>query len=186
MPASDFSNTVGEAHSVKPLENSCSGVFERRQLSSPIKEKESVPMATSASGHARQYHSEYRDMGYLESRFSKSPWEKSIRREANRAPVTLWAGISSVIVALEVPDIDSTDLDVSVTGNRLLFRGKSQNSRFCQDVDLPCAVELHPIHITKEEGILYVLLVKKQETEAEITDYPAKGQSLPQVGIASS
>ena len=106
-------------------------------------------------------------MGYPESRFSKSPWEKSIRREANRAPVTLWVGISSVIVALEVPDIDSTDLDVSVIGNRLLFRGKSQNSRFCQDVDLPCAVELHPIHITKGKGILYVLLVKTRDRNGD-------------------
>jgi HSP20 family molecular chaperone IbpA len=124
-----------------------------------MRKKEAGIMASSFSEHSRQYHM---DKGYPESKFSRSPWERIEHRALNQAPVTVWVGISSVIVAISIPDIDPDDLDVSVLGTRLSFRATAHSRHFSQDVDLPCTVEAHPIRVKGDRGVQYILLVKKQ------------------------
>jgi len=123
-------------------------------------------MASSAREPSRQNQRESIDNKDPESIFRRSAWEKIEHHEQNQAPVTMWIGVASVIVAVSIPDVDPDDLEVSVIGNRLLFRGFTLSNDFSQDVELPCAVEAHPIHIPEGKGILYVLLVKKREAEA--------------------
>ena len=133
-------------------------------------------MESSISRHARQYHSGSMDMGYAASKVRRLPWEKHEHHELNKAPVTLWIGAASVIVAISIPDIDRDDLfEVSVHGTRLSFRGTAGSKYFSQDVDLPCAVESNPIYISEGRGVLSILLVKKQKTDTEIDGYLARG-----------
>jgi HSP20 family molecular chaperone IbpA len=144
-----------------------------------MNEKGARRMGSSISNHARQYRDESRDMGYPEKKFGRSPWEKIEYHDLNKATVTLWIGVASVIVAISIPDIDPDDLfEVSVHGTRLSFRGTALSNYFSQDLDLPCAVEANPIYITEGKGILSVLLVKKEEAETEISEYAARGQGL--------
>jgi HSP20 family molecular chaperone IbpA len=123
-------------------------------------------MASSAREPSKQNQRESIDKKHPESVFSRSAWEKIEHHEHDQAPVTMWIGVASVIVAISIPDVDPDDLEVSVLGTRLLFRGAAPGKYFSQDVELPCAVEAHPIHIPEGKGILYVLLVKKREAEA--------------------
>lgn len=123
-------------------------------------------MASSTREPSRQSQKESIDQMHPESKFSRSAWEKIERHEQNQAPVTMWIGVASVIIAISIPDVNPHDLEVSVLGTRLLFRGTALSNYFSQDVELPCAVEVHPIHIPEGKGILYVLLVKKREAEA--------------------
>lgn len=137
-------------------------------------------MASAISRHATQYRGNSMEMGHPESRFSRSPWEKIEHRELNKAPVTLWIGVASVIVAISIPDIDLDDLfEASVHGTCLSFRGATLSHYFSQDVELPCAVEPHPIYITEGKGILSILLVRRQEVEAvEIIGHDIKYNAL--------
>ena len=123
-------------------------------------------MASSAREPLGHNQRESIDKNHPESKFSRSAWEKIEHHEHDQAPVTMWIGVASVIVAVSIPDVDPDDLEVSVLGTRLLFRGAAPGKYFSQDVELPCAVEAHPIHIPEGKGILYVLLVKKREAEA--------------------
>jgi HSP20 family molecular chaperone IbpA len=122
-------------------------------------------MESTAHEPSRQNQRESRDKKYPESKFSRSAWEKFEQREQNQAPVTIWVGVASVIVAISIPDIEPDDLDVSVLGTRLIFRGTARSNYFSQDVDLPCVTEVHPIRIPDRKGILYILLVKKYEVD---------------------
>lgn len=118
-------------------------------------------MATITHEHARQYQSESMNEGYQKSKFSRSPWEKSEHREHNQAPVTMWVGVACVIVAIPIQDVNPDDLDISVVGTRLIFRGTARSNIFNQIVELPCDVGSHPIRITDRKETLYILLMKK-------------------------
>jgi HSP20 family molecular chaperone IbpA len=133
-------------------------------------------MESSISRHARQYRNESMDRGHSASKFSRLPWKRVEHHELNKAPVTLWIGAASVIVAISIPDIDRDDLfEVSVHGTRLSFRGTAGSKYFSQDVDLPCAVESNPVYITEGKGVLSILLVKKEKADTEIDEYLARG-----------
>jgi HSP20 family molecular chaperone IbpA len=145
------------------------------------KRKEAGPMASFTSKHAGQYHSESMDMGYSESKFNRSAWEKIEHGKQNQTPVTIWIGVASVIVAIPIRDVDPDDLEVSVLGTRLLFRGTARSHYFSQDVDLPCDVDVHPIRITDGKGTLYILLVKKQKTDTVTAE--GHGDRYPSIPI---
>jgi len=144
-------------------------------------------MTASTSRHARQYHNDPMNKEYSERIFNRSPWEKIEHRERNQAPVTIWVGISNVIVAVEIPDIDSDDLEVLVLGTRLIFRGSARSNFFRQIIDLPCDVEMHPIRITDGKGTLYFLLVKKQGADTVKEEgYGGRYPSIPVLTVSGA
>jgi len=122
-------------------------------------------MESTTREPSRQNERGSEDKKYPESKLCRSAWEKIEQHKQNQAPVTMWIGVASVIVAILIPNIDPDDLDVSVLGTRLLFRGTANSNYFSQDVDLPCAVEVHPIRVPDGNGILYILLMKKHEVD---------------------
>jgi len=68
-------------------------------------------------------------------------WEKIESRIQDQAPVTIWIGIASVVVAVTIADLDPDDLTVSVLEASLMIRGMAQSNFFSLDIDLPCAVD---------------------------------------------
>ncbi|HTZ41317.1 MAG TPA: Hsp20/alpha crystallin family protein [Syntrophales bacterium] len=142
-------------------------------------------MESSISNFARQYGAPSVDMGYLERRKRPSAWEKTEQHDPHMAPVTMWIGVSTVIVSLSIPDIDSDDLfEVSVQGNRLSFSGSARNNYFRWEFDLPCAVESTPIYITEGKGTLSALLVRGAQTGTHIGLHLAREHGLSQIEIA--
>ncbi len=127
-------------------------------------------MAGPTVRHSGPYSDEFEGTRYPESKFSHSAWEKFENHERDQAPVTMWIGFASVVVAIMIADIDPDDLDISVLGNCLMLRGTAQSNFFNQDIDLPCAVDTNPIRIPDGKGILYILLLKKKETDTITAD----------------
>jgi hypothetical protein len=152
-------NAAGGEQVAKQLWGS---IMNNRRHPPPDQEKGGNPMSSNASMYARQYHAESADHGYPESRFSRLPWDRIEHRQPDGAPVTLWVGVSRIIVAVELQDIEPNTLSVSVKGNSLMFR-EAGRLDFSLDVPLPCAVEVNPVILTKGKDILCVLLMKKQE-----------------------
>ena len=95
--------------------------------------------------------------------------------------VTLWAGPKALFINAVFPGIDLDDLQISITGTRLVFSGplssdiairKAGRRRarrypavFSHSVELPYAVDADRTEVRKENGLVSIIL-KKDESGA--------------------
>jgi HSP20 family molecular chaperone IbpA len=101
--------------------------------------------------------------------------------EKEEPGVTLWAGPKALFINAVFPGIDLDDLQISITGTRLVFSGlqrlrpaSGRNGRrrhqgdpmnFSHSVKLPYAVDADRAEVRKENGLISIIL-KKEESPA--------------------
>jgi HSP20 family molecular chaperone IbpA len=98
--------------------------------------------------------------------------------EKEEPGVTLWAGPKALFINAVFPGIDLKDLQISITGTRLVFSGfqrpNGKNGRrrpqgapmnFSHSVQLPYAVDADRAEVRKENGLISIIL-KKDESSA--------------------
>jgi HSP20 family molecular chaperone IbpA len=101
--------------------------------------------------------------------------------EKEEPGVTLWAGPKALFINAVFPGIDLEDLQISITGKRLVFSGlqrpnrasgkngrrrpRSSPLKFSHSVELPYAVDADRAEVRKENGLISIIL-KKDESPA--------------------
>ncbi|HEX7504091.1 MAG TPA: Hsp20/alpha crystallin family protein [Syntrophales bacterium] len=101
--------------------------------------------------------------------------------EKEEPGVTLWAGPKALFINAVFPGIDLEDLQISITGKRLVFSGfqrpnpvsgkngrrrsKGAPTNFSHSVELPYAVDADRAEVRKENGLISIIL-KKDESSA--------------------
>jgi HSP20 family molecular chaperone IbpA len=101
--------------------------------------------------------------------------------EKEEPGVTLWAGPKALFINAVFPGIDLEDMQISITGKRLVFSGlqrpdpvSGKNGRrrrqttplnFSHSVELPYAVDADRAEVRKENGLISIIL-KKDESPA--------------------
>ncbi len=95
------------------------------------------------------------------TRFERSPWINTTRREGKNPLVTMWVGVKAIVIALSFPDCIPDDIRISIVGTCLLITGTAQSNFASLNIDLPCPVETHPIRTEDGRGTCYILLLKK-------------------------
>jgi HSP20 family molecular chaperone IbpA len=109
----------------------------------------------------------------------KAPSGRSGEKE--EPGITLWAGPKVLFVNAAFPGIDLEDLQIAITGNRLVFSGAlssdtatARPSRrraqrtptfFSHTVELPYPVDADRAEVRKENGLISIIL-KKEESRA--------------------
>jgi HSP20 family molecular chaperone IbpA len=97
-------------------------------------------------------------------------------REGEEPGITLWAGPKALIINAVFPGIDLNDLQISVTGARLVFRGPLTSNAaikkpgrhrarrtpilFSHSVELPYPVDADRAEVRKENGLISIILKK--------------------------
>jgi HSP20 family molecular chaperone IbpA len=95
--------------------------------------------------------------------------------------VTLWAGPKALFINAVFPGIDLDDMQISITGTRLIFSGfqrpnpasgknrrrrpPSASLNFSHSVELPYVVDADRAEVRKENGLISIIL-KKDENPA--------------------
>jgi HSP20 family molecular chaperone IbpA len=101
--------------------------------------------------------------------------------EKEQPGVTLWAGPKALFINAVFPGIDLEDLQINITGKRLVFSGfqrpnpvSGKNGRrrpqgtpmnFSHSVELPYTVDVDRAEVRKENGLISIIL-KKDESGA--------------------
>jgi HSP20 family molecular chaperone IbpA len=101
--------------------------------------------------------------------------------EKEEPGVTLWAGPKALFINAVFPGIDLNELQISITGKRLVFSGfqrpnpvsgktgrrrpQSAPMNFSHSVELPYAVDADRAEVRKENGLISIIL-KKDESSA--------------------
>ena len=118
-------------------------------------------MEPSIHEPAGQRGRQARERERQDTRFERSPWAHVTYGERKNPQVTIWDGFKAIVIALSFPDGMPEHIQVSVAGTRLTIRGSARNLVVSDHVDLPCAVETHPIRVDDDKGTMYLLLRKK-------------------------
>ncbi|HET6489290.1 MAG TPA: Hsp20/alpha crystallin family protein [Syntrophales bacterium] len=101
--------------------------------------------------------------------------------EKEEPGVTLWAGPKALFINAVFPGIDLEDLQIRITGKRLVFSGlqhpgpvsgkngrrrpRSSPLNFSHSVELPYSVDADRAEVRKENGLISIIL-KKDESPA--------------------
>lgn len=101
--------------------------------------------------------------------------------EKEEPGVTLWAGPKALFINAVFPGIDLEDLQIDITGTRLVFSGalsadtattgpgrrRAQRppAFFSHSVELPYPVDAGQVEVRKENGLISIIL-KKEESRA--------------------
>jgi HSP20 family molecular chaperone IbpA len=101
--------------------------------------------------------------------------------EKEEPGVTLWAGPKALFINAVFPGIDLDDLQISITGKRLIFSGPLRSAtttkkagrrrpqttpeKFHHSVELPYPVDADRAEVRKENGLISIIL-KKDESGA--------------------
>ena len=89
--------------------------------------------------------------------------------EMEDSGITLWAGPKALIINAVFPGIDINELQIHVTGSRLVFSGPSPPGRsrvrrttkfFSHSVELPYTVDADRAEVSKEKGLISITLKK--------------------------
>ncbi len=86
--------------------------------------------------------------------------------------VTMWVGVSAVVVAISVPGVEPDNLQVSVRGSCLKLRGAARDNLFSQDISLPWPVEPKPVRVDDGSGVFHVLLQRKKSRASPVRKDP--------------
>jgi HSP20 family protein len=94
-------------------------------------------------------------------------------------PVNVWAGENDALIRAEIPGLDPSQLDISVTGNSVTLRGNSQpeqcgpgenwyrreraGGEFTRTLNLPFRIDANQIKATLSKGVLTVSLPRAAE-----------------------
>jgi HSP20 family molecular chaperone IbpA len=96
--------------------------------------------------------------------------------EREEAGVTLWAGPKALFINAVFPGIDLEDLQINITGTRLVFSGplgadravkkgrrrpRGTPKNFSHSVELPYPVDADRAEVRKENGLISIVLKKK-------------------------
>jgi HSP20 family molecular chaperone IbpA len=97
-------------------------------------------------------------------------------REGEEPGITLWAGPKALIINAVFPGIDLNDLQISITGARLVFSATLPSDRaiektgrrrvrrnaaiFNYSVKLPYTVDADRAEVRKENGLISIILKK--------------------------
>jgi HSP20 family protein len=130
-----------------------------------------IPRTSGELGRLRQ------DMDNLFERFFEGFPRLGLTRRMGLTPaIDLSETKDDIIVKVEIPGIDSKDIDISLSGNVLGIKGEKRQEKvdkdedfhrversygsFSRSVKLPCEVEEKEITATYERGVLNVRLPK--------------------------
>lgn len=130
-----------------------------------------IPRTSGELGRLRQ------DMDNLFERFFEGFPRLGLTRRMGLTPaIDLSETKDDIIVKVEIPGIDSKDIDISLSGNVLGIKGEKRQEKvdkdedfhrversygsFSRSVRLPCEVEEEKITATYERGVLNVRLPK--------------------------
>jgi len=97
-------------------------------------------------------------------------------REGEDPGITLWAGPKALIINAVFPGIDLNELQISVTGTRLVFSGPLTSNAairkpgrrrarrtpilFSHSVELPYPVDADRVEVRKDNGLISIILKK--------------------------
>ena len=100
---------------------------------------------------------------------------------AETPEILLWAGPGSLFISADLRDIASDDLQIRVSGTRLIFHGtlrsdlppdkggihqaKKASGTFSHALDLPYEVNVDEAEVQNEEGLISIILKRKESMQ---------------------
>jgi HSP20 family protein len=126
----------------------------------------------------------FRELGTFPSRFGRfldKDWEKALSTTAWNPSVDIFENDNDIVVKVEVPGMNSKDIDVRIENNVLMLKGerrfeketKEENyhrvereyGSFSRSFALPTAVKEEKVTAEYKDGILKIVLPKKDEVK---------------------
>jgi len=94
---------------------------------------------------------------------SKTPKGEPIISEEREPLTDIIEGDENVAVTLELPGVEKNDIDLNVTENTLEITVDKPKRKFHKIVDLPCNVQSKTTKATYKNGILDVVIQRKEK-----------------------
>jgi HSP20 family protein len=128
----------------------------------------------------------FREFNALPARFNAlfgKDWEVPAATAAWNPSVDIFENDTSVVLKAELPGMEAKDIDVKLENNVLTLKGerrfeketKEENyhrvereyGKFTRSFALPAAVEVEKVTAEYKDGVLKIVLPKKEETKAK-------------------
>ncbi len=89
-----------------------------------------------------------------------------------REPLTdIIEGDEEVSVTVEIPGVEKEDIDLRVTENNLEIKVDTPQRKYYKNVELPCEVKPKTTKATYKNGILDIVIERKEKKKKEDTGY---------------